>query len=104
MDPRSFQDVASRLHNARAARTRVVDLHANMGPVSRFLLTLAGFVIGIVLILLLIPIFLLAIVFGVVMLAVIGIRRKLRAIGGPNSRVAGVRTDGRENVRVVTRD
>ncbi|MEO1716339.1 MAG: hypothetical protein AAFR76_04435 [Planctomycetota bacterium] len=101
MDVETFANRAAR---AQAARTRVVDLHANMGPVSRFLLTAAGFAICIVLILLLIPLFLLAIVFGIVMLAVIGIRRKLRAIGRPNSRVAGVRTDGRENVRVVTRD
>jgi uncharacterized membrane protein len=101
MDAERFASQAARAH---AARTRVVDLHANLGPVSRFLLTAAGLVIGLLLILLLIPIFLLAVVFGIVMLAVIHIRRKLRAIGRPNGRVAGVRTDGRENVRVVTRD
>ncbi|MEO0631325.1 MAG: hypothetical protein AAFY46_11490, partial [Planctomycetota bacterium] len=83
MDVDAFRNQAA---HVRAARTRVVDLHTNLGPVSRFLLTLAGFVIGIALILLLIQLFLLEIVFGVVMLAVIHIRRRLRTIGRPNIR------------------
>ena len=101
MDAETFANRAAR---AQAARTRVVDLHANLGPVSRFFLTIAGFVVGLLLILLLIPLFLLAVVIGIVALAVIHIRRRLAVIGRPNSHVAGVRTDGRDNVRVITRD
>ncbi len=101
MDVEAFRNQAAR---AQAARTRVVDLHANLGPVSRLLLTAAGLVLCVLVLLLLIPLFLLGIVAGIVALTALHVRRRLMALGRPNTRVAGVRTDGRENVRVITRD
>ncbi|MEL6796941.1 MAG: hypothetical protein AAFO89_08975 [Planctomycetota bacterium] len=101
MDADVFANQGAR---ARAARARVVEFRANQGPITSLLFMLLGIVLFVAIVLLLIPLFLLAVVVGIVTLAVIHIRRRLRAIGRPNSRVAGVRTDGRENVRVVTRD
>lgn len=100
MDP----SVADRVARAQAARVRVVDLHARQGPVARFVLTAIGIVIFlfvILLILLMIPVLIVA---GLIAAVFFTARRKLAAVGRPNSRVAGVRTDGRDNVRVVTRD
>ncbi|MGP1273272.1 MAG: hypothetical protein ACTS22_08050 [Phycisphaerales bacterium] len=101
MDADVFTDPAAR---ARAAQARVVEFRAKQGPIASLLCTLIGVAVFLLAVALLIPVLLLAIVAGIITLAVLHIRRRLREIGRPNSRVAGVRTDGRANVRVVTRD
>ncbi|MEM9166883.1 MAG: hypothetical protein AAGB48_07635 [Planctomycetota bacterium] len=104
MDPR----VADQFARARAARVRVVDLHARQGPVARFFLTAIGVTIMLLIIaltiaaaLVLVPVILAV---GLITAAVLYIRRRLATLGRPNERIAGVRTDGRDNVRVMTRD
>ncbi|MEM8757073.1 MAG: hypothetical protein AAGF47_04740 [Planctomycetota bacterium] len=108
MDLRVAERFARAQGQAHSARVRVVDLHAGLGPIPRFLLTAAGFGITLLVLLLLLAAALVLIpvilVLGLVGLTVVTVRRKLSQFGRPNASVAGVRTDGRSNVRVITRD
>lgn len=80
---------------------RVVSIQAGSNPILTLLSVLLALAVGLVLVVILLPI---AIVLGLVVAAYVTIRRALARVGRPNSRVAGVRTDGRDNVRVITRD
>lgn len=82
-------------------QSRVVRLQAGSNPLLSALCVLLALVVGLAVLVVLLPI---AIVLGLVVAAYVTIRRALARVGKPNSRVAGVRVDGRENVRVVTRD
>ena len=80
---------------------RVVSVQSGSNPILTLLCVLLALAVGLVLIVILLPI---AIVLGLLAAVYFTIRRALSRVGSPNSRVAGVRTDGRSNVRVVTRE
>ncbi len=80
---------------------RVVRLQGSSNPFVGALVMLLALILGLAALIILLPI---AIIAGLVAAAYITIRRALARVGTPNSRVAGVRTDGRDNVRVITRD
>lgn len=80
---------------------RVVRIQAGSNPLVSALVMLLALVVGLALLIVLLPI---AVVLGLLAAVYVTIRRALARVGTPNSRVAGVRVDGRENVRVVTRD
>lgn len=83
------------------SQARVVRLQAGSNPLLAVIVALITLVLGLALILLLLPF---ALVAAVIAAVYITIRRALARIGRPNSSVAGVRTDGRDNVRVITRE
>ena len=93
---------------AQAARVRVVDFQAQQHPLARFVFALLGWVVFVlvlvvlaVAVLLLIPVILIV---GISAAVFFTVKRRLAAIDSPNASVAGFRTDGRANVRVINRD
>ncbi|MEO1585278.1 MAG: hypothetical protein AAFR96_12010 [Planctomycetota bacterium] len=83
------------------SQARVVRIRAGSNPLLTALCVLLALVVGVAFLLILLPV---AIVLGLAAAIWITVRRAFARVGTPNNTVAGVRTDGRENVRVVTRD
>ncbi|GAB5497613.1 MAG: hypothetical protein Phyf2KO_26930 [Phycisphaerales bacterium] len=101
MDDR-FQNYANR---ATAYRVRLREYRDKpRGPFEAALHTLLSLIIFLALLVLIIPIIALIILFAIGFYIYLRIRRFIRGLGKPNAHVGPVRTDGRDNVRVIDRE
>ena len=88
----------------RRARVRAVQFQSNQGPIATMLFAAIGVLVGLLALAIVIPLVLLAGAVGLVAALAITAKRRLALLGKPNGHVGPVRTDGRSNVRVITRD
>ncbi|PHQ79203.1 MAG: hypothetical protein COB69_08455 [Phycisphaera sp.] len=74
------------------------------GPLENAINIFLSLLIFIVLLVLIIPLIALIILLAIAFLIYFKIKSFFRGLGKPNARVGPVRTDGRDNVRVIDRD
>lgn len=101
MDDR-FQTFVSRTENYRAFMR--AQSSKPRGPLQTAIFTLLSIIIFLALLVLIIPIMALILLFGVGFTLYLAAKRFVARIGKPNNTIAGVRTDGRDNVRVIERE
>lgn len=101
MDDR-FQSYANR---AATYRVRLREYREKpRGPIEVAFHTLLSLIIFLALLVLIIPLIALIILFAIGFFIYLRVRRFVRGLGKPNAHVGPVRTDGRDNVRVIDRD
>ncbi|MEO0511484.1 MAG: hypothetical protein AAF108_01115 [Planctomycetota bacterium] len=101
MDPRfaeQFQRARAYTSQGRAfvARSR--------NPLEALLFGIAAILFVALLVVLIVPFVLLVAAFSLGAIAYLNLRRALRRLGKPNNSIGPVRTDGRDNVRVINGD
>ena len=102
MDPTRTQNYAEQV---QAFRLKMRTYNARpRGPIASAIHLLLTLIILVALLVLIIPIIALILLFGIGFFLYLKLRRLFGGLHKPNAHVGPLRTDGRENVRVIERD
>ncbi|HED54639.1 MAG TPA: hypothetical protein ENJ00_10635 [Phycisphaerales bacterium] len=89
----------------QSTSVRVSEFRATpRGPVSTILSFIAGLVVLVLFLIVLIPLLVIGLILGLLFYVYFIVKRALFRAHTPNGHIGPVRTDGRSNVRVITKD